>query len=91
MSTKARPKVEWKPYRCTRCGCVRDASTNHYGEFYDRCPGCSWSHPMDPIAVWECMAPVASRPADAWVPEPWKKVRLGDVCDIVIGGKAGKP
>jgi len=75
-------KIESKPYRCTRCGHEKEASTNHYGEFYDRCPGCSWKNPMDPQVTWECIVPEEERPEDAWVPEPWTKARLGDIFDI---------
>jgi hypothetical protein len=53
-------------------------STNHYGEFYDFCQ-CSWKSPMDPIKTFECLEPLP----EGWArPEPWKKVRLGDVAEI---------
>jgi hypothetical protein len=35
-------KVEHKPYRCTLCGHEQDISTNHYGNVYSQCKGCSW-------------------------------------------------
>jgi DNA-directed RNA polymerase subunit RPC12/RpoP len=75
-------KYEHKDYKCSRCGHVKSAGTNHYGEFYDRCPECSWKNPMDSTVTWVCLAPL---PATHIKPAPWKKVRLGDICEIVRG------
>ena len=38
---RARPVVSWKPYKCVVCGTVRYISTNHTGDCYDYCSGCS--------------------------------------------------
>lgn len=73
-------KITSKRYRCTECGHEKMTSTNHYGEFYDRCPKCSWKSPMDPTKTWECLEPLP----EGWKkPTPWKKMKLGDVAEIV--------
>jgi DNA-directed RNA polymerase subunit RPC12/RpoP len=74
-------KLSYKKYQCQRCGHVMDIQTNHWGEVYPRCPNCSWKHPLDQQSTFKVIEPV---PEGAWIPEPWKKVRLGDVADIVV-------
>jgi len=76
-----RMKLEWKPYRCTRCGHIQSIQTNHYGECYSPCKECSWKHPGEP-SVMECAVPLEERPEDAWMPEPWKIAKLGDLAEI---------
>ena len=72
-------KLTAKRYRC-ECGYKSTHSTNHYGAFYDRCPKCSWKSPMDPIKVHTCLEPLP----EGWErPEPWKKVKLGDIAEFV--------
>lgn len=79
MSKPTTGKVSSKLYRCTRCGHEEHHSTNHWGEIYPRCRNCSWKNPMDPMPVWECLEPM---PEGYEKPAPWKKVKLGDICDI---------
>jgi hypothetical protein len=69
-------KLTAKRYRCQSCGHEKTAATNHYGEFYDICSNCSSKSPTDPIKVHECLEPL---PAGWEKPEPWKKVKLGDI------------
>lgn len=75
-------KISYKKYRCPRCGRIEGHSTNHWGEFYDRCNGCSWKNPMDPTVAWECLEEC---PEGFDKPEPWKKVKLKDIMDIQRG------
>lgn len=35
-------QVSWKTFKCSDCGHKEDFSTNHKGEIYGRCGGCSW-------------------------------------------------
>ena len=72
-------KYSYKPYRCTRCGKEESHGTNHWGQIYCRCSGCSWKNPMDPTAVFECLEPV---PKGYGIPAPWKKVKLSDLVEI---------
>lgn len=65
-----------KRYQCTRCGHEQVETTNHWGEFYDRCPNCSWKHPMDAVVTWKCLE---QPPPGYGTPEPWKTVRLQDL------------
>lgn len=80
--------VSVKLYRCTRCGREEKHSTNHWGDIYPRCEGCSWKNPMDPSVVMECLEPMPNGYAK---PEPWQKVRLGDVAKIVHGANRLPP
>jgi len=73
-------KYSHKNYKCSRCGKEEVHGTNHWGEFYDRCRECSWKNPMDPTVVWECQEPM---PEGYAAPAPWKKVKLGDICEII--------
>ena len=83
MSKPTTGKYSIKKYKCSRCGREEQIGTNHWGACYPRCKGCSWKYPMDPIVVMVCLEPV---PEGYGTPAPWKKVKLGDVCDIK-GGK----
>ena len=75
-------KYTYKNYKCTRCGNVEKQRSNHWGDIYPRCKECSWKNPMDPFSVWECLEPM---PVGYEKPEPWVKVRLGDICKIQRG------
>jgi DNA-directed RNA polymerase subunit RPC12/RpoP len=55
------PKIEPKLYRCQRCGKEKTISTNHWGEVYERCEGCSWKNPMDPQGGSGCLEPKSVR------------------------------
>ena len=72
---KTTSKLSVKRYKCTGpdCGYERMGATNHYGEIYDRCPVCGW-------CCHTCLEPV---PEGMGVPTPWKKVKLGDIAEIV--------
>lgn len=61
-----------KLYRC-ECGHESRHTTNHYGQFYDRCPKCSWKSPMSPVKTHTCLDPL---PAGWARTEDWKKVTL---------------
>jgi len=69
-------KYSLKDYKCTRCGRIEKHGTNHWGEIYPRCSGCSLKHPLDPNVVWECLEQM---PEGYTKPEQWQKVRLGDI------------
>jgi DNA-directed RNA polymerase subunit RPC12/RpoP len=71
-----------KEYRCTRCGRKELHGTNHWGEIYTSCKECSWKNPNDYISTWECLEPMPEGYTRPW---PWKKVKLGDVADIIVG------
>jgi DNA-directed RNA polymerase subunit RPC12/RpoP len=71
-------KYSHKQYRCCTCGHEHSVDTNHYGEVYSRCLSCGWKHPME-SGRHECIEPLP----EGWSrPEPWKMVRLGDICEI---------
>lgn len=69
-------KYTYKPYECTNCGLEKEIGTNHWGECYPRCPNCD-------NMCFKCNEPV---PKGYGVPEKWKTVKLGDICEIVKGG-----
>lgn len=48
---KTTGKYSIKPYECTCCGHEKEIGTNHFGEVYSRCEGCSWKNPLDPFPV----------------------------------------
>jgi len=73
-----------KPYRCRSCGYISQIGTNHWGECYPRCRNCGWKHPLEAGQVHECLEPP---PPGYDIPEPWKRVRLGDIAEIVKGVK----
>ena len=70
------PKITGKTYKCQECGSLSSHATNHYGDCYPECPTCR------KVTVHEF---VGEAPEGAWIPEKWKIVKLGDVCDIVRG------
>lgn len=71
---KTTGKYSNKPYRCMQCGTEKLLGTNHWGECYPFCYVCQTT------TVWECLEPI---PDGYKKPEPWKLVKLGDVCEIV--------
>jgi hypothetical protein len=73
MSKPTTGKYSKKTYRCTQCGTVEDHGTNHWGKIYPHCKKCMT------VTVWECLEPV---PEDYGIPEDWKIVKLGDICEI---------
>ena len=77
-------RISAKQYRCTRCGHEETHSTNHWGDIYPRCSGCSWKNPLSPIVVMECLEPI---PEGFAKPEPWRIVKLGDIATVVVGRK----
>jgi DNA-directed RNA polymerase subunit RPC12/RpoP len=74
-------KYTQKKYKCTACGHEGLHGTNHYGDIYPRCTKCGWMRPMEMGQVHVCLEPV---PEDMGVPEPWKTVKLGDICKITV-------
>ncbi len=79
MSVPVTGKYTCKTYRCTGCGTEKQIGTNHWGQCYPYCGKCNT------ITVWECLEPV---PDGYGVPEPWKLVSLGDVCEITPYGRS---
>lgn len=76
---KTTGKISVKEYRCTHCGNVAKQSTNHWGETYGSCSACSWKRPGQ-ATVHECLEAL---PEGYAKPEPWKIVRLGDICTVM--------
>lgn len=67
-----------KPYCCAECGYKREIETNHYGETYSYgnynvCPVCP---PYKRPNAWKFDGVV---PEGGRVPEPWRRMKLGDV------------
>ena len=73
-------KYSMKSYKCTDCGHISKHGTNHDGEIYPKCVKCGWKHPMQSGQVHECLEAV---PKDMDIPKAWKKVKLGDLVEIV--------
>lgn len=71
-------KYSYKQYKCRRCGSIESVGTNHWGEIYSPCKNCNWKHPMDGNPTWDCLEPM---PDGYDKPEPWKKVKLGDLIE----------
>ncbi len=73
-----------KNYQCKECGYEKNQRTNHYGNTYSfgnysTCPKCPpWKRPN----VWIC---TEIPPNHVNKPEPWKTVKLGDICEITKG------
>ena len=84
---KTTGRYSHKMYRCTRCGREESHGTNHWGDIYPSCDCCSWKNPLDPSSAWECMEEM---PEGYEKPEPWKKVKLGDIAEIVEIKKGDK-
>jgi len=76
---KTTGKYSVKPYKCNRCGLVQDHGTNHWGEIYPYCKGCSWKHPLSFGVVMTCLEKM---PKGYKKPEKWKTVKLEDICEI---------
>jgi len=74
-------KYSRKLYKCTRCGLEQEHGTNHWGDIYPSCKGCSWKNPLDPCPVMECQEKM---PEGYKKPAKWKKVKLGDIADIIV-------
>ena len=74
-------KCSHKDYKCDTCGNVSSQGTNHWGAIYIRCPGCGWKHPME-IQIHRCVDPC---PDTHNLPEEWKVLTLGDLCEIEGG------
>lgn len=77
-------KYSYKDFKCRHCGHVKKIGTNHWGECYslgnyNSCPACGWKRPMD-VTIWDCIEPI---PEGYTKPEPWKIVKLGDICEII--------
>lgn len=64
-----------KPYKCNNCNHEFETGTNHWGEIYT-CPLCQR---LGNGAIAQCLEPV---PEGYGVPEKWKLVKLGDICEI---------
>lgn len=79
IEMKTTGKVTPKLYKCTNCGHEQLQSTNHWGEIYPACPECQWKRPMELGSKWICLE---SMPEGYQKPEPWKTVKLGDICEI---------
>lgn len=71
-------KCTSKLYKCSECGYEVKTTTNHYGEYYDRCDNCSWT--PNQIKTFVCQETL---PKGWELPEPWKFTTLGDVATIV--------
>lgn len=79
MALPTTGKYYAKPYKCSGCGKEEMHGTNHWGSIYPMCKVCRETH-------WVCLEPV---PEGYGVPEEWKKVRLGDICEIIEGKVGG--
>ena len=71
---KTTGKYSVKPYECTECGNEIETGTNHWGECYPFCKVCGKHTPH------MCTEEV---PEGYGTPEPWKMVKLEDVCEII--------
>ncbi len=78
---KTTSKYSIKRFQCQECGHISKEGTNHYGEIYIRCTNCGWKKPMQISMVHKCLDPL---PEGMGIPEPWKSVNLGDICEIVV-------
>ena len=76
MTKKVTGKYSIKAYQCEKCDREFETGTNHWGKIY-ACPSCG-------VAVCKCLEP---RPKGYGVPEEWKIMKLGDVCEIIPGVK----
>ena len=64
-----------KAYRCASCGKESLIETNHWGQCYPLCSICQST------TVHECLE---SAPIGVGIPEPWRLVKLGDICQIKV-------
>lgn len=84
--------IKFKKYACAKCGHEMMIDTNHYGEcyslgHYNTCPNCPpyAKYPeFGGSTTWICKE---KAPSPENIPPKWKKVKLGDVAEIVKGGK----
>lgn len=65
-------KLSYKTYECMNCGKRTDHQTNHWGEIYARCTACGHTR----------LFCTEDPPEGYGIPEPWKMVKLGDICEI---------
>ncbi len=77
---KTTGKYSQKLYRCTKCEHESLIGTNHWGECYPRCKSCGWKYPLEMGQIHICLEPI---PEGYDTPEPWKMVKLGDICEII--------
>ena len=69
-----------KKYKCTRCGLSQLHGTNHWGEIYPLCKGCSWKNTLAPQSTMKCLERM---PKGYKKPAKWTTAKLGDIADIV--------
>jgi len=86
MTKPTTGKYSIKPYECTRCGHQHKIGTNHWGETYGSCPNCQWKYPMEIGSTHKCLEPV---PDGYDLPPKWTRVKLGDIAEIITGGRYG--
>ena len=70
---KTTGKYSYKMYKCNKCGYKHSIGTNHWGEVYSLCPKCKHN-------VQTCLE---QPPEGIGIPEPWKMVKLSDICEII--------
>ena len=70
---KTRGAYSVKQYRCRTCGQMSAHGTNHWGAIYPYCSSCR------SISILDCQE---ATPEGFGIPEEWKIVKLGDVCEI---------
>lgn len=75
---KTTGKLTYKQYKCAICETEKSIQTNHWGECYPYCFKCQQQ------TEWRCME---SPPPGVIKPPKWKQVKLGDIVDIIPGGK----
>ena len=68
-----------KRYRCDRCGLEQTHGSNHWGEIYPACRGCSGRNPLSPQAAMTCLEPM---PEGYDRPMPWRMVKLSEVVEV---------
>jgi hypothetical protein len=80
--------VTAKLYKCVHCAEESVQTTNHYGETYSRCKNfqCVSRLPNENARYTpprhECLSPLP----EGWGrPEPWKQMKLGDICELIMG------
>jgi hypothetical protein len=77
-TVKTTGKYSYKSYICSKCSTQKSIGTNHWGDCYPYCFKCREQ------TAWICLDPA---PPGVGKPEKWKQAKLGDVVDIVRGGK----
>lgn len=66
-------KYTQKLYKCSRCGKKSTHGTNHWGDIYPKCEGCSWKNPLQPFSAHVCLE---APPKGIDIPPPWKITSL---------------